>query len=118
MGTARHRLGRRCELIAAEMSCQGFNIGAAMASGNGAPAPGSSGPWVFRITVENCTGVSLSGVKVQGGSNGWAPMVDHQVDTGTVAVRTNKRNQVLAWVLDLASGQEESILGRSTVASR
>jgi len=35
-------------------------VGATLASGNGTPPPGASGPWTFRISVTNCTGVSLT----------------------------------------------------------
>lgn len=88
----------------------GFNISADLASGNGAPAPGATGPWAFRITLENCTGVDLTGIKAQGGSNGWAPMTSNVPSTGGVQVRLNNKNQVLTWTLDMADGATETIL--------
>jgi hypothetical protein len=91
-------------------SCTGFNISADFASGNGGPAPGAVGPWAFRITLENCTGVDLNGIKAQGGSNGWAPMTTFVASKGSVAVRNNNKNQVLTWNLDMPSGTTETIL--------
>jgi hypothetical protein len=91
-------------------SCQGFNISADFASGNGGPPPGAVGPWAFRITLENCTGVDLTGIKAQGGSNGWAPMTTFVPSTGSVQVRNNNKNQVLTWTLDMPSGSTETIL--------
>jgi hypothetical protein len=92
-------------------TCHGFNISADFASGEGAPPPNSDGPWAFRITLENCTGVNLTGIKAQGGSNGWAPMVGQPVPSkGAVALRYNNRNQVLTWNLDMPSGTTETLL--------
>lgn len=79
-------------------------VGATLATGNGSPAPGASGPWTFRISVTNCTGVNLTDVKVQGGSNGWAPRTSHVASSGVVTVKGNKRNEVLTWIVDIADG--------------
>jgi hypothetical protein len=99
------------DIGAGSQTCSGgFNISADLASGNGSPAPGATGPWAFRITLENCTGVDLTGIKAQGGSNGWAPMTSNVPSTGTVAVRLNNKNQVLTWNLDMAQGTTETIL--------
>jgi hypothetical protein len=92
----------------------GVNVGATLASGDGAPAPGDSGPWSFQISVENCTGSTLTGVKVQGGSNGWAPVPTPYVDNisvsaGAFAVRTNNKNQVITWTVTIADGATETI---------
>lgn len=91
-------------------TCQGFNISADFASGQGGPPPGSVGPWAFRITLENCSGVDLNGIKAQGGSNGWAPMTGFVASKGTVAVRNNNRNQVLTWNLNMPNGTTETLL--------
>jgi hypothetical protein len=98
------------DVVAAGGTCDGFNISADFASGNGGPAPGSSGPWAFRITLENCTGVDLTGIKAQGGSNGWAPMTSYVPSAGVIAVRPNKKNEVLVWNLDMPSGTTETLL--------
>ena len=82
----------------------GVTVGATLASGNGTPPPGASGPWTFRISVTNCTGVSLTNVKVQGGSNGWAPVTGTSASSGSVVIKGNKRNQVLTWTVDIADG--------------
>lgn len=87
-------------------------VGADLVTGNGTPLPGDGGPWTFRITAQNCTGVDLEDVKLQGGSNGWAPMTGYQVDPGpssAVSVRTNKKNQVLTWVVDIDDQETVSI---------
>ena len=91
-------------------TCNGFNISADFASGNGGPAPGSQGPWAFRITLENCTGVDLAGIKAQGGSNGWAPMTSYVASKGGVAVSSNKKNEVLTWNVDMPNGTTETLL--------
>jgi hypothetical protein len=91
-------------------TCEGFNISADFASGNGGPAPGSSGPWAFRITLENCSGVDLTGIKAQGGSNGWAPMTSYVASKGTVNVKKNNKNEVLTWNLDMPNGSTETLL--------
>ena len=91
-------------------TCEGFNISADFASGNGGPAPGSQGPWAFRITLENCTGVDLGGIKAQGGSNGWAPMTGYVASKGGVVVSSNKKNEVLTWNVDMPNGSTETLL--------
>lgn len=90
--------------LSSSCGAPGVTVGATLATGNGAPAPGASGPWTFRISVTNCTGVNLTGVKVQGGSNGWAPATGWTPSTGSVSVRQNNRNQVLTWTVDIADG--------------
>ena len=91
-------------------TCSGFNVSADFASGNGGPAPGSSGPWAFRITLENCSGVDLTGIKAQGGSNGWAPMTSKVASKGSVVIKQNTKNEVLTWTLDMANGTTETLL--------
>ena len=98
------------DVTAVADTCQGFNVAADFASGNGGPPPGSTGPWVFRITLENCTGVNLTGIKAQGGSNGWAPMTSYVPSKGSVSVRNNNRNQVLTWNLNMLNGTTETLL--------
>lgn len=91
-------------------TCQGFNISADFASGDGDPAPGSMGPWAFRITLENCSGVDLAGIKAQGGSNGWAPAFEWVQSKGSVVQRKNNKNDVLTWTLDMPTGSTETLL--------
>jgi hypothetical protein len=98
------------DVVAEGELCEGFNIAADLAAGNGSPAPGSTGPWTFRITLHNCTGVDLAGIKAQGGSNGWAPLTGVVQSTGAVAIRNNAKNQVLTWNLDLANGASATLL--------
>jgi hypothetical protein len=92
-------------------TCSGFNVAADMGTGNGSPAPGDSGPWQFRITLENCTGVDLYNIKAQGGSNGWAPIVGQPVvSAGSAVIKPNKNNQIVVWNLDMPSGSTHTIL--------
>lgn len=91
------------------LSCSGITVGATLASGNGTPPPGASGPWTFRISVQNCTGVDLTDVKVQGGSNGWAPITNIVVSSGDFTRRTNNRNEVITWTVNVADGTTVTI---------
>ena len=110
-------------------------VGAGEASGVGVVPPGATGPWAFKITVKNCTTNYLGGVKVQGGSNGWAPVPKNceadgvtaggsewciHPSTGSYVVRQNKKNQVITWTLDMAADSIETILVRvnGTVPSK
>jgi hypothetical protein len=96
--------------INAASSCSGINVGAALAAGNGTPNPGDSGPWTFAISVENCTGVDLTGVKVQRGTSGWTNYVEYSVPDGSVTLKNMpKKTQVLTWIVDIANGQTKTI---------
>jgi hypothetical protein len=93
--------------------CSGLTIAASFAGGNGTPAPGNAGPWTFKIRVDNCTGVDLTNVKVQGGSNGWTEpsKTTAAVPDGTYTVKTNKGGaQTITWFVDLPSGSYKEIL--------
>jgi hypothetical protein len=97
-------------VINAASSCSGVNVGATLAAGNGTPNPGDSGPWTFRISVENCTGVDLTDVKVQGGTSGWTTYGGFSVPDGTVTLKSMpKKTQVLTWIVDIANGQTKTI---------
>jgi hypothetical protein len=96
--------------LVAIVSCEpGLHIAIDLAAGDGSPAPGYSGCWMFEVTLTNCTGMDLEGVKVQGGTNGWAPMTGYLESTGDVSVKENKKNQVLTWMLDIANGETETL---------
>jgi hypothetical protein len=88
----------------------GLSITSSLASGNGHPNPGDSGPWQFNIHLQNCTGVPLSGVKVQGGSNGWAPVqtpyapLNIVISGGSYVVKGNNKNQVITWTVYIPNG--------------
>jgi len=100
-------------IINAAPSCSGVNVGATLAAGNGMPNPGDSGPWTFAISVENCTGMDLKGVKVQGGTSGWTNYVGYLVldGDGNVTITNMPRNtQVLTWIVDIPNGQTKTIL--------
>ena len=99
-------------VIAIPPACtQGVNVGATLASGNGIPNPGDSGPWTFAISVENCTGVDLTGVKVQGGTSGWTNYVDYLTSDGSTAILKSmpKKTRVLTWIVDIADGATKTI---------
>ena len=90
-------------------SCSGVEISADLASGNGMPAPGYSGTWVYRIRVTACEGAT--GVFAQGGTSGWTSFAGYSQSTGNVTVRFNRRNEVLRWIIgNMTSGQEETLL--------
>ena len=86
-------------------------VAADLASGDGAPEPGDSGPWTFRIKVTNCTGVDLTNIKVQGGTNGWGSFVSTSPSNSVnPTIRHNRRNEILKWVIDLIDGEMASLL--------
>jgi hypothetical protein len=88
----------------------GVNVGATLAAGDGTPNPGDSGSWTFAISVENCTGVDLTGVKVQGGTSGWTNYAGFSVPDGNVTIKNMpKKTQVLTWIVDIANGQTKTI---------
>lgn len=90
--------------------CSGVNVGATLASGNGFPNPGDSGPWTFAISVENCLGTNLQGVKVQGGTSGWTNYVGFDVPDGNVTLKNMpKKTQVLTWVTDIPNEATKTI---------
>ncbi|HIH19922.1 TPA: hypothetical protein HA244_01500 [Candidatus Micrarchaeota archaeon] len=90
-------------------ACDGVQISADLASGNGMPAPGYSGTWVYRIRVKACEGAT--GVFAQGGTSGWTNFANYSQSTGSVNVRFNRKNEVLRWIIgDMISGQEETLL--------
>jgi hypothetical protein len=97
-------------VINAASSCSGVNVGATLAAGDGTPNPGDSGPWTFAISVKNCTGVNLTGVKVQGGTSGWTNYVGFSVPDGNVTLKKMPKNtQVLTWIVDIDNGQTKTI---------
>src|SRR3972149_9233579 len=102
----------------------GVIVGAVLANGNGAPEPGDCGYWQFDINVQNCTGMDLEGVKVQGGSNGWAPVPQTcaendisgtdssycvETSAGMCDIRQNKKNQVITCNMAIRDGDTETI---------
>lgn len=84
-------------------------VAADLASGPGTPPADCCATWVFRISVTNCTGVNLTNVKVQGGSNGWTSFVSATASTGSASPRLNQRNEVITWTLNLADGATETL---------
>jgi len=93
-------------------SSTNVTIGIQRTSGQGLPTPGHSYCWTYRITVQNCTGFDLTGVKIQGGTAGWL----NPGDTTAVSdvnpqptIKYNNRNQVITWTGNLANGQSVDI---------
>jgi hypothetical protein len=97
------------DLIIDQQACaRPLSIAATFAQGDGTPAPGDSGPWMFEIAVTACEDVT--GVFAQGGTNGWAPMTGYSASTGSVAVRNNNKNEVLRWTIgNMTAPQEETL---------
>jgi hypothetical protein len=88
-------------------SCTGVGIGATLAIGDGNPAPGPNS-WTFRIEVQNCD-LATRTFKVQGGTNGWAPLTGAVASDGSYIVKNNKNNQVLTWTVELSPGETQHI---------
>ncbi len=97
------------DLVVINSCSGGLTIAADLVEGEGSPAPGYGGCWTFRITLTNCTGNNLTGVKVQGGTNGWTSFSDYDESTGGVNIKANKKNEVLTWILDIADGATETL---------
>ena len=76
------------------------HVGASLASGDGNPDSPYFGNWQFQIAVTNCTGSPLTNVKVQGGTNGWAPLTGVPVpSTGSATVSYKNKAQVITWTV-------------------
>jgi hypothetical protein len=91
-----------------------LTIAVAQASGPGSPPPGFTGCWTFTITVQNCTDSDLTGVKIQGGSNGWTDNTQTQASAsggsnGDLVIKNNNKNSVITWTGDIAQGETVSI---------
>jgi hypothetical protein len=91
-----------------------LTIAVAQSAGQGLPPPGFTGCWTFTITVQNCTDSDLTGVKIQGGSNGWTDNTQTTASsTGgsneLLNVKNNKKNSVITWTGDIAQGETVSI---------
>jgi hypothetical protein len=80
-------------------------------TGTGVPAPGSTERWTFAIEVRNCTGVDLTGVKVQGGTSGWTSLdgTPSASKAPVPSVKTNKKTSIITWTGDLADGEAVTI---------
>jgi hypothetical protein len=96
--------------------CTGALISIDLASGDGAPAPGGSYFWAFRVTVHACE--TLFGVTAQGGTNGWASLLNRVATSlvpsdGTTAEirKANKKTDVILWTIgDMIAGQTETLI--------
>lgn len=95
--------------------CEGATISIDRASGPGEPgAPGGPYEWSFRVTVHACE--DLYGVTAQGGTNGWAQLVNRSEDslhpsTGTAEIRkANRKTDVILWTIgDMLAGDTETL---------
>ena len=94
-------------------ACSGATISIDFVSGPGAPAPGGPYYWDLEILVHACE--DLIGVTAQGGTNGWAPLVDRSAllitDTGDAVIRkANKKNETILWTIgDMVAGQDATL---------
>jgi hypothetical protein len=95
------------DLTVTASGCTGVELGAVLAAGDGNPSPGN-GTWIFRIQIHNCD-LATREFKVQGGTNGWAPMTGFVASEGSVSVRNNNRNQVLTWNVTLDPGETQTL---------
>lgn len=107
------------DLIVEEVACSGATISIDLASGPGEPAaPGGPYDWSFRVTVHACE--DLLDVSAQGGTNGWAQLVDRanpstSLDPSgstTAEIRKgNKKTDVILWTIGpMTAGQTETLV--------
>jgi hypothetical protein len=83
-------------------------ISADLASGDGNPPAGTTQTWQVEIKVHACE--DATGLKVQGGTNGWATNSVGTPSTGVVTVRLNNKNQVITWNMEsLAAGEDATL---------
>jgi hypothetical protein len=88
--------------------CSGVQISADLASGDGNPPAGTTQTWQVEIKVHACE--DATGLKVQGGTNGWATNSVGTPSTGVVTVRLNNKNQVITWNMEsLAAGEDATL---------
>ncbi len=95
--------------------CSGATISIDLVSGPGAPQPGQTYAWQFEVTVHACE--NLYGVTAQGGTNGWALLVNrssaslHPSGSTTAEIRkSNKKADVILWRIgDMTAGQTETL---------
>jgi len=95
-------------------ACSGALISIELASGPGAPAPGGPYDWAFDVKVHACE--DLKGVTAQGGTNGWAQLLDRSEDSlitdfGDAVIRkANKKTDVILWTIgDMIAGQTATL---------
>ncbi|MBI2816522.1 MAG: hypothetical protein HYX72_06255 [Acidobacteria bacterium] len=89
-------------------ACSGVSISADQATGDGAPAAGETYTWTVRMRVHACD--AATGLKAQGGGNGWATTSVTSWD-GSLSTKTNKKNQVYTWTFDsLAAGAHSDLV--------
>jgi hypothetical protein len=100
------------DLVVAPSACTGgVIVDADLAAGPGEPVAGTNNNWSFRITVQNCTGVDLEDVKVQGGTSGWTTFGSAvPTEATSLLVQTKKKTSVVTWTLDLDDQETQSIL--------
>jgi hypothetical protein len=101
------------DIVAAPNVCPngqttGVYLSIGNATGNGTPAPGTSGTWSFDVIALACGDVY--GVTAQGGANGWAPLKSYYTATGTVDSSVKNKNTVYLWTIgDIAMGETRTL---------
>lgn len=102
-----NNLGTTCAV-----TCSGFTMSDPSVSGAGNPCPGSHHCWDYSFTIQNCTGGTLTNVKIQGGTAAWLER-DTQAVTITPSAgwtitskNTGKNNKV--WTLSGGSIADQS----------
>jgi hypothetical protein len=88
--------------------CSGVQISAYLASGDGNPPAGTTQTWTVEIKVHACE--DATGLKVQGGTNGWATNWVGTPSTGVFDVRFNNRNQVITWNMESLAADQDATL--------
>jgi hypothetical protein len=88
--------------------CSGVQISAYLAEGDGNPPAGTTQTWTVKIKVYACE--DATGLKVQGGTNGWATNLVGAPSTGEFNVRYNNKNQVITWNMDSLGKDQDATL--------
>lgn len=97
------------DLTVSAVDCSGVNISADLATGNGTPEAGIPQTWTVRMKVHACD--DATGLKVQGGTNGWATNTVLSASPGSYSIKNNKKNQVITWNMDsLNAGQDADLV--------
>lgn len=101
--------------VLTDEECSGALITIDRVAGPGVPtAPGGPYYWTYRVVVQACE--YLYGVSAQGGTNGWAQLVNRSESSldpskGSAVIRNpNKKSDVILWTIgDMSPGDQETL---------
>jgi len=98
-------------VVSAAANCSDgtVHLTASSATASGTPTVGSTLNYSYTMTVRNCTGSNLTGVKVQGGTSGWTTFDGFHKDDGDVSLSTKNKTTVVTWTVDLDDQETRAI---------